>query len=107
MSTNTNPETEISFLLESYPLAFLKGTPKPLKVGIRDDLVSRGLSKSQANAGLKAYCRRGVYRGCLVAGAERIDLDGNAAGVVTDAEAAQATVTPKRTAATPEKPPHK
>ena len=68
---------------------------------------SRGLSKSQANAGLKAYCRRGVYRGCLVAGAERIDLDGNAAGVVTDAEAAQAAVTPKRTAAAPEKPPHK
>jgi ProP effector len=72
-------------------------------VGIRDDLVSRDLSKSQANAGLKAYCRRGVYRDCLVAG-ERIDLDGNAAGVVTEAEAAQATVTPKRTATTPEKP---
>jgi ProP effector len=50
---------------------------------------------------LARYTRRGTYLALLVAGAVRVDLDGNPAGAVTEAEAAHAAemLRPARAAA--------
>jgi sRNA-binding protein len=57
---------------------------RPLKVGIGDDLVARGvLGVPEANAALKGYVDRLMYQKCLAAGGARIDLEGNVAGEVS------------------------
>jgi ProP effector len=76
----------IELLAERFPGCFAvdEGGRRPLKIGIRQDLVAFGiLSKTGLKAALHAYCSTAAYRSLLVAGATRIDLDGNPAGVVT------------------------
>jgi sRNA-binding protein len=57
---------------------------RPLKVGIGDDLVARGvLGAREVNAALKRYVDRLMYQKCLAAGGARVDLEGNVAGEVS------------------------
>jgi ProP effector len=69
---------------------------RPLKLGIDRDLVALGvLDEASAMMALRHYCGQLVYRRSIVAGAVRVDLDGQAAGEVTaeHAEHAQRIVT--------------
>jgi ProP effector len=86
----------IGQLQKQYPLAFpKKPSPKvPLKIGVHKDLLEQsealGISKKELRAAVKKWCRGKRYAECLVVGAARIDLNGNAVGEVTKEEAAQA-----------------
>jgi len=57
---------------------------RPLKVGIHLDIMAAGgFSEPELRAALRAYTVNAAYRRNLVAGAERIGLDGQPAGTVT------------------------
>jgi ProP effector len=76
----------IEILAERFPKCFFvyETRRQPLKVGIFADLLATGiLSKEELHAALHHYCGNSVYRSRLIAGTPRVDLDGNAAGVVT------------------------
>jgi len=77
-----------TFVLEGYQ------PHRPLKVGIAADLVARGaeLDRRQLGAVLSAYTQRIMYRKAMVAGAARVDLDGNPAGEVSAKDAEHAAV---------------
>jgi sRNA-binding protein len=84
-------------LAEAFPQTFVleKYRPHwPLKVGIAADIPARcpELERGVLSAALSVYARRLMYLQSLVAGAARVDLDGNPAGEVTarDAEYAAA-----------------
>jgi ProP effector len=83
----TKSDTNIAALAALFPAVF-SAEPwqahRPLKVGIGDDLVARGvLGAREVNAALKGYVNRLMYQKCLAAGGARIDLDGNVAGEVS------------------------
>ena len=82
----------LSRLAELFPRTFVaaKHLPhRPLKVGIAADVRERcpDIDRRVLSAALAAYAHRGAYLRAIVAGADRIDLDGVAAGQVTAAEA--------------------
>jgi hypothetical protein len=82
-------------LRQRFPLAFNGDgdrDPRPLKVGIHRDLRKRApdLDGALLRQVLKAYCGGPRYLAALVAGAVRIDLDGEPAGAVTAEEEARA-----------------
>ena len=74
-------------LAETYPACFDGENPRPLKLGIHRDLMAAGFEKAAVKRTLARYCNRPRYRKALRAGAIRIDLQGQPAGVVTAAEA--------------------
>jgi sRNA-binding protein len=83
-------------LAEAFPKTFIleKYQPhRPLKVGIAADLIGRGpeLDHHTVGVALTVYTRRIMYLRSLVAGAARVDLDGNPAGEVTARDAEYAT----------------
>ncbi|MGY4878768.1 ProQ/FINO family protein [Vreelandella aquamarina] len=74
---------------ERYPLAFFKGHTKPLKVGIHQDLADREpWSNKLIRRALANYVNLPRYVKAMREGAERIDLEGNVAGIV-DPKAAE------------------
>jgi ProP effector len=80
-------EALIAALAALFPNAF-SAEPwrvhRPLKVGIGNDLVARGvLGAREVNAALSRYVDRLMYQKCLAAGGARVDLDGNVAGEVS------------------------
>ncbi len=83
----------IGRLQKQFPIAFPKNpAPKiPLKLGIHKDLFelseSLGISNMELREAVKAWCIGNRYWSCLVEGAVRFDLEGNAAGLVTKIEA--------------------
>ncbi len=83
----------IGLLQKNFPLAFpKKPAPKvPLKIGIHHDLVAHaeqlGLSAVDIRAALKKWCQGKRYRECMVAGAARVDLQGQESGLVSKEEA--------------------
>jgi hypothetical protein len=77
-------------LVETFPAAFAFIERKPLKLGIHDDLLARGIAPDVIKPGLGAYCRGGRYLRSLQAEAIRIDLDGKPAGVITAEDAEHA-----------------
>ncbi len=82
-------------LAERFPQTFeLEGyrPHRPLKVGIAADLVTRcpELDRRVLSAALGAYARRVMYLRGLVAGAARVDLDGNPVGEVSSRDAEDA-----------------
>lgn len=90
--TNPTPLTLTSAptlpaLIETYPACFDGENPRPLKLGIHRDLMAAGFEKAAVKRTLAHYCNRPRYRKALRAGAIRIDLQGQPAGVVTAAEA--------------------
>lgn len=86
----------IGLLQKHFPLAFpKKPSPKvPLKIGIHKDLLEQaeklGITPNEIRAVMKKWCRGKRYVECLVAGAVRVDLQGNEAGHVSKEEASQA-----------------
>ena len=95
--TTQDMNAALARLAEAFPQTFVleKYRPhRPLKVGIAVDIPARcpALTRRELGAALSAYAQRVMYLQGLVAGAARVDLDGNPAGEVTarDAEYAAA-----------------
>jgi sRNA-binding protein len=84
-------KTNLNAFCELFPAAFAAApfeTHRPLALGIDKKLVELGvLSEAEAKAALRYYVRRVMYNKSCVAGAPRIDLDGNVAGFVSEEEA--------------------
>ncbi|ORM57605.1 RNA chaperone ProQ [Pantoea rodasii] len=80
----------IAFLAERFPQCFsAEGEARPLKIGIFQDLVERvqgenNLSKTQLRSALRLYTSSWRYLYGIKAGAIRVDLDGNACGVLDE-----------------------
>jgi ProP effector len=81
----------VQLLCESYPQTFSVSEPKPLKIGIQEDLVTDGkISQNKIKRGLASYVRIYAYLRAQSEGAARVDLLGEEAGQVTASEAAHA-----------------
>src|SRR4029077_17920485 len=91
----TNSDNNIAALAALFPAAFSAEpwrTHRPLKVGIGDELVARGvLGAREVNAALKQYVDRLKYQKCLAAGGARFDLEGNLAGEVSTQQRCRAS----------------
>ncbi|MCS2609126.1 ProQ/FINO family protein [Halomonas dongshanensis] len=91
------PHALLESWYERYPNAFFKGHTKPLKVGIHQDLIQREQCSSKLiRRALANYINLPRYAKAVRSGAERVDLDGNLAGVV-DAEAARHAAEKRKT----------
>jgi sRNA-binding protein len=91
----TKSDVNIAALAALFPAAF-SAEPwqahRPLKVGIGNELVTRGvLDEREVNAVLKQYVDRLMYQKCLAAGGARFDLEGNVAGEVSREQRCRAT----------------
>jgi sRNA-binding protein len=91
----TKSDDNIAALAALFPAAF-SAEPwrahRPLKVGIGDELVARGvLGAREVNAALKQYVDRLKYQKCLAAGGARFDLEGNVAGEVSTQQRCRAS----------------
>ena len=82
-------EDWVGYLTRQYPACFYRdsGLRRPLKKDIQDDLQNENESAIDVEAAISFYTRNWDYLACLQAGAERVDLDGKKAGVVTEQEA--------------------
>ena len=79
----------IQYLADKFPKTFFDEPShrRPLKHGILDDLDrQKVLDREKLTQALDWYQNHFVYRYGLIAGAERVDLDGSKAGIVTEAE---------------------
>jgi ProP effector len=74
-------------LAERYPAAFSQ--PRPLKVGVAQDIRGEILSMSRRaiRGFFRKYCKDAAYLRLLVEGVPRVDLRGQPCGTVTAAEA--------------------
>jgi ProP effector len=94
VKVTTKSDVNIAALAALFPAAF-SAEPwqahRPLKVGIGDDLLARGvLGAQEVKAALKRYVDRLMYQKCLAAGGARVDLEGNVAGEVSKEHRARA-----------------
>jgi len=86
----TKSKDVVAYLAEQFPACFnLAGEAKPLKIGIFDDLASRlendeRVSKTRLRTALRHYTNSWRYLRAVKAGVERVDLDGNPAGIVEE-----------------------
>jgi ProP effector len=99
----------LDLLYERFPKIFARDPAgqRPLKRGIDRELMARlggTVSRSAIKRALGAYVASPEYRAKLIAGAARLDLDGNPAGAVTAGEAAYA-LAPKSAKVPPVPPP--
>ena len=92
----TNNKAVIEYLAEKFPLCFsVEGEAKPLKIGLFQDLAEalkddEHVSKTQLRHALRQYTSNWRYlHGCRL-GAERVDLQGNPAGVLEQEHAEHA-----------------
>lgn len=92
----TNNKEIIAYLAEKFPLCFsVEGEAKPLKIGLFQDLAEalkddERVSKTQLRHALRQYTSNWRYlHGCRL-GAERVDLQGNPAGVLEQEHAEHA-----------------
>src|SRR5215831_2325324 len=82
----------IDALAGLFPAVFVADPRQPhraLKIGIRDDLLARGVTKRHGKA-LVYYVRRERYQEALIGGGQGIDLDGNECGVIAPDDVEQA-----------------
>lgn len=95
----SNSKEVIAYLAQKFPLCFsLEGEAKPLKIGIFQDLADRlsddeKVSKTQLRAALRQYTSSWRYLHGVKAGATRVDLDGNACGVLEEEHVEHAKAT--------------
>lgn len=81
----------VQLLCETYPQTFAIAEPKPLKIGIQEELIADGkLSQNKIKRGLASYVRAYAYLRSQTDGAARVNLAGEADGAVTADEAAHA-----------------
>jgi ProP effector len=95
----------VTTLAERWPKCFAVKSCRrvPLKIGIAANIAAAGFAGDLALA-LRWYTGSTEYKQALKAGAARIDLDGNAAGVVSNLEArSAAAVLAKRSLPPPAK----
>lgn len=97
--TVMTPVTVLPALMAAYPAGFDWEQPRPLKIGIHKDLLAAGfggagVKPAEIHRALVRYCHRPLYRKALRAGAIRVDLQGQPAGVVTAAEVEAARAPP-------------
>ncbi len=92
-----DPAVEAIWLLQKhFPLAFpVSPTPKvPLKEGIFKDaeqhLELLGITSEQLKQGIATWCRGSRYWACMTENAARLNLSGQAEGMVTVAQALHA-----------------
>ncbi|WP_415755531.1 ProQ/FinO family protein [Pseudomonas leptonychotis] len=92
-----DPAVEVIWLLQKhFPLAFpVSPAPKaPLKEGILKDaeqhLELLGVTSEQLKQGIATWCRGSRYWACMTENAPRLDLCGQAVGIVTAAQALHA-----------------
>jgi sRNA-binding protein len=97
MTKKQDIDDALARLADEFPRTFVQEKYQPhwpLKVGIAADLMERSpeLDHHKLTVALTVYTRRVMYLRSLVAGAARVDLEGNPAGEVTvqDAEHAAA-----------------
>lgn len=85
-------EAGILLLVQFCPELFSTSNPKPLKVGILDDLITyttgRGMELSQtlAKDALSVYTKHPGYLAAVAEGTIRYDLHGRPAGEITERE---------------------
>ncbi|WP_258599044.1 ProQ/FinO family protein [Mesorhizobium sp. AR07] len=91
-SRGKSPAQLFRHLSAKWPAAFNPKAPRPLKIGIHHDIraLDDELSDDELGRALRAYTRMARYLARLDAGAARVDLDGEPAGEVSDADAATA-----------------
>ncbi|MEM5535442.1 ProQ/FinO family protein [Neptuniibacter pectenicola] len=78
-------------LMEAYPKTFDRKNVRPLKIGIQEDLIAdEKVAKNKIKRALASYVRALNYYRSLREGAERIDINGEAAGLVTKEESEHA-----------------
>jgi sRNA-binding protein len=85
----------IEMLARHWPQCFViyEQRRRPLKIGIHTDIIAAldgVVSKSELRLGLSFYTFNAAYLDALREGAERVDLAGDASGVVTAEEAQRA-----------------
>ena len=95
--TKEDIDAALTHLAEAFPQTFVleRSRPnRPLKIGIAADLQAHcpALEWRVLKVALAAYTGRIMYLQSLVAGAARIDLDGNPAGEVSAGDTEYATV---------------
>jgi ProP effector len=88
----------LELLAERFPNSFAlhQNRRRPLKVGIHKDIVAAldgAVMPAELCAALRCYVRSAGYLRSMVAGADRIDLDGRPCGTVTEDEAEYASMT--------------
>jgi ProP effector len=103
-ATNTAPamrrrnlaaDAAIALLAETWPACFsvYEGRRKPLKLGIHQDVLAAlegAITPKELKNALRHYTGNRCYLRRSIAGAARIDLDGNPAGTITAEEAVAA-----------------
>jgi sRNA-binding protein len=99
----------LELLVEEFPKCFaiFEQRRRPLKIGIREDILNAldgAITPAELARALRIYTANAAYRRKLTAGAARIDLAGENAGVVTPS---QVPPRPIRQAAAPSKTPVK
>jgi len=94
-TTKQDIDAALARLAEAFPQTFVleKHRPhRPLKVGVAADISARcpAVERRVLSVVLSVYTRRVMYLQSLVAGAARIDLDGNPCSEVTTDQAEHA-----------------
>jgi ProP effector len=84
--------TAIALLAETYPRCFAvyQARRRPLKIGIHKDILREldgALTPDELSAALRYYTGNKHYLLALRPGAQRVDLDGEPAGAVTEDQA--------------------
>lgn len=87
-------QAAVELLASHYPEAFDSSSPKPLKIGIQEDLIAdEKVSRGKIKRALATYVRNPRYLQSIVEGADRIDLQGVSAGKVSADEESHAKAT--------------
>lgn len=82
------PPQSLLKLAALYPACFDWTHPRPLKIGIREDLIAAGHKRKRIYRALWKYCSLQRYLKATQVGTPRIDLQGQPVGVVTAEEEA-------------------
>ena len=86
----TDVNQVLQYLAEKFPACFsTRGEAKPLKVGLFNDLAERladdpRVSKTQLRVAMRRYTNSWRYLKSIKLGIQRVDLDGEACGALTE-----------------------
>jgi hypothetical protein len=102
--------TVIELLAETWPACFsvYQNRRHPLKIGIHHEILAAldgAVTETELRIALGCYVANPVYRARLVAGAVRIGLDGQPAGVVTPEQIPTPSAAPTSPPSSPSSPP--
>ena len=100
-------------LCQAFSACFSRPAPKPLKIGLGDELLAlagvhpalTALSRTQIRRALRVYTGSPAYRKALARGGPRYGLDGRPAGEVTPDQQADAKTPRPPSPASPAPPP--